>query len=467
MHSAGSSEPLLDRLVSTALEGAAGDSAGLVGANSAIPVSWAGDYARVRELAEGRLVRALAEGVPSEVESGTRVLGVASGFIAAYPIATSREPAVLFVTARRARPGPRVMLLLRALAAAIERRLAMPLRDDATDPPRCGVTITDARKGNRVVYADRGFSRVTGYPVNAVRGRNLRFLQGPDRDQPGRWRLNGALARGEACTVTLRNHRLDGSSFDNRVELTPVHDEGGRITHNVAVMFDLTDRVQSASIIGGGAVGCVHTLEMSPVGKLVVDRATQRVRFANPVAAALLGQSTQQLLGRELGLPLDQGGPVYIRQGPYGNRPVEISLCEMSWGGHPALLVSLLAPCSPELVHVHQRADVTLMDETVPTVWSRRDGTIAWASRASVDLLGYSRSELLGMSTRELDAGGFADVDTWGRHWDFLRIQRAVTVESRLRRRDGWNLPVILDVHHLDRDGEELHVVYLRNPANP
>ena len=466
MQSAGLSEPLLDRLVRAALEGTGADSAGLVGPNSAIPFSWAGDYARVRELARGRLVRELADGV-SAINPGARVLRSTSGFIAAHPIATSTEPAVLFVTSGRGRSGPRAMLLLRALAAAIERRLASPVWDDTTATPSCGVTITDAHRGDRVVFADRGFHQMSGYAPSALKGHNLRFLQGPDRDQPGRWRLQGAIARGEPCTVTLSNYRRDGSSFSNRVELTPVRSDRGETTHHVGVMSDVSDRGGSAKVIGGAAVGCVHTLELSPVGKVVVDRATERVRFANPVAAALLGQRTQQLLGRPLGLPLDQAGPVYMRQGPCRDRPIELSLCDMTWGERPALLVSLLAPCSPELFHVHQHADVTLMDETVPTVWSRRDGSIAWASRASVDLLGYSRSELLGMSTRQLDAGGLADVDTWGRHWDFLRIQRAVTVESRLRRRDGWNLPVILDVHHLDHEGEELHVVYLRNAADP
>jgi PAS domain S-box-containing protein len=59
--------------------------------------------------------------------------------------------------------------------------------------------------------------RLTGYPAAELLGRNLRLLQGDDREQDGRHRLREALGRGESCRVLLRNYRKDGSLFWNEM----------------------------------------------------------------------------------------------------------------------------------------------------------------------------------------------------------------------------------------------------------
>jgi len=105
------------------------------------------------------------------------------------------------------------------------------------------VTIADARlHDNPIIYANAGFQRLTGYSVEEVLGRNCRFLQGPDTDHDTLERLRLALHQKRACTVQLLNYRKDGTSFWNRLSITPVHDASGNVTHFIGVQSDVTEQ---------------------------------------------------------------------------------------------------------------------------------------------------------------------------------------------------------------------------------
>ena len=58
-----------------------------------------------------------------------------------------------------------------------------------------GIVICDATAPDcPVVYANAAFLQLSGYPLSALLGRNLRLLQGTDKDQEGRQRLREAIA---------------------------------------------------------------------------------------------------------------------------------------------------------------------------------------------------------------------------------------------------------------------------------
>ena len=73
-------------------------------------------------------------------------------------------------------------------------------------------------------------------------GRNCRFLQGKDRDQPALQELRAALREGRGCRVVVRNYRKDGTLFWQEPSISPVRDEHGRLTHFVGVQDDVTER---------------------------------------------------------------------------------------------------------------------------------------------------------------------------------------------------------------------------------
>jgi diguanylate cyclase (GGDEF)-like protein/PAS domain S-box-containing protein len=115
----------------------------------------------------------------------------------------------------------------------------------AVDAAADGVVLSDAsRDDHPIVFVNPAFERMTGYRAAEVLGRNARFLQGDDRNQPDRNRIRRALADGLPCTALLRNYRKDGTLFWNELRLSPVRDRSGRTTHWLGWLRDVTARVR-------------------------------------------------------------------------------------------------------------------------------------------------------------------------------------------------------------------------------
>ena len=108
-----------------------------------------------------------------------------------------------------------------------------------------GVVLVDAQNPERpVIYANPGFEALTGYSASELLGRNLRLLQGEDREQDGRHRLREALGKGESCRVLLRNYRKDGTLFWNEMTILPLLDSEGRVTHFAGHHRDAGERLR-------------------------------------------------------------------------------------------------------------------------------------------------------------------------------------------------------------------------------
>ena len=86
-----------------------------------------------------------------------------------------------------------------------------------------------------VRYVNDGFERLTGYPLSAVRAKNLRLLQGPETDENAVESLREAVSIWEPVTVELRNYRRDGTPFLNRVSLVPMAGSDGAVANWVGI----------------------------------------------------------------------------------------------------------------------------------------------------------------------------------------------------------------------------------------
>jgi PAS domain S-box-containing protein len=111
------------------------------------------------------------------------------------------------------------------------------------------IVITDPNQPDApIVYANPAFESTTGYTAEEALGRNCRFLQGEDRDQPALGELRAAVSEGQQCTVVLRNYRKDGTLFWNELSVYPVRDEEGGVANFVGVQNDVTERIRAEEI---------------------------------------------------------------------------------------------------------------------------------------------------------------------------------------------------------------------------
>jgi sigma-B regulation protein RsbU (phosphoserine phosphatase) len=119
----------------------------------------------------------------------------------------------------------------------------LALKDRALSIAAEGVTIADARLPDMpLIYANTGFERLTGHAVADVLGRNCRFLQGPETEPEAAAEIRRAIRDERECVVEILNYRKDGTSFWNRLSITPVRDGAGVLTHFIGVQSDVTAR---------------------------------------------------------------------------------------------------------------------------------------------------------------------------------------------------------------------------------
>ncbi|WP_148714457.1 EAL domain-containing protein [Chitinolyticbacter meiyuanensis] len=154
------------------------------------------------------------------------------------------------------------------------------IRNKAIDAGASGILVTDLLHPEQpIVYVNQAFERITGYSKEAVLGRNCRFLQGRDRDQPDLVFIRRAVAQGTEGKALLRNYRKDGSMFWNALHVLPAPDAQGRITHYVGVIDDVT-----ASKLDGAQAAhhaCYDVRTGLPNRNLLLDRLSQAALQSN------------------------------------------------------------------------------------------------------------------------------------------------------------------------------------------
>ena len=147
-----------------------------------------------------------------------------------WNVAVSRGEHVMYATARNVNERK-----------VYEEELA--LRDRSINSATNGILIADARRPDvPTVYCNAAFEKITGYAKEEVVGRNCRFLQGQDHDQPDLDAIRQAIRDGTEGRAELRNYRKDGTVFWNEFYIAPVRDSQGTLTHFIGVQTDITRR---------------------------------------------------------------------------------------------------------------------------------------------------------------------------------------------------------------------------------
>lgn len=109
------------------------------------------------------------------------------------------------------------------------------------DSLRSGVLITDPRlPDNPIIYANPGFTALTGYSTEEVLGRNCRFLQGPDTDPVMLQEIREAISNGRPFSGLLLNYRKDGMPFHNGLVIQPLFDDRGQLINFVGLQNDVS-----------------------------------------------------------------------------------------------------------------------------------------------------------------------------------------------------------------------------------
>jgi|GEM_PF-762769 len=108
-----------------------------------------------------------------------------------------------------------------------------------------------------------------------------------------------------------------------------------------------------------------------------------------------------------------------------------------------------------------QRARFTVDRATIAIFWVRRDASIADANAAACGLLGYSLDEMTRLRLPDFDPEYCEE--RWPQHWEALKGRQSISFASRLRRKDGSAIDVIISDHRLSFGGEELNCAFVQD----
>lgn len=171
-----------------------------------------------------------------------------------------------------------------------------------------GIILTDAKQpDNPIIYVNPAFETITGYAASEAIGRNCRFLQKSDRNQPALNELRTAIKEQRECHVVLRNYRQDGTPFWHELYITPIFDNFGELTHFLGIQTDITARLQALEALKEREEQYRRIVETATEGIWVLDNHNQ-TSFVNQQMAVMLGYSTDEMLGATLFSFMDAEG---------------------------------------------------------------------------------------------------------------------------------------------------------------
>jgi diguanylate cyclase (GGDEF)-like protein/PAS domain S-box-containing protein len=160
------------------------------------------------------------------------------------------------------------------------------------------VCLADARDPDLpLIYVNRAFEELTGWPAAEALGRNCRFLGGRDTDGPALEELREALAERRGCRVTLRNHRRTGEGFWNELTVTPVPGGGDAAMYFAGVLVDVSEHVGMLDDVVAAERRYRSLVEQIHAVSYIADWSVEGpLRYVSPQIEELLGFPSERWL---------------------------------------------------------------------------------------------------------------------------------------------------------------------------
>ena len=143
----------------------------------------------------------------------------------------------------------------------------------ALDVATSGVLICDATAPGRLVitYVNGAFERLFGRTRDELLGDDVAALVDQSVDAEARAALSTALREGRAHAATFALRRRDGTSFRAEMRITPARDADGAATEWIAVVDDVTERLDALDRIADAEARYRTLVEYVPAVSYVAE----------------------------------------------------------------------------------------------------------------------------------------------------------------------------------------------------
>jgi PAS domain S-box-containing protein len=192
---------------------------------------------------------------------------------------------------------------VRDITSRVQAEERMRLLESAVENTQDGILITEAKHldapGPELLYVNQAFTRITGYDLTEVLGRTPRLLQGPKTDRSQLDKIRTALQEQKPVQVELLNYRKDGSEFWVELNIVPISNKAGQVSHWVALQREITERKQAEAALIESKQQISKILESITDGFFTLDHQW-RFTYFNQKAEQILQRTRTEILGQSL-----------------------------------------------------------------------------------------------------------------------------------------------------------------------
>jgi two-component system, cell cycle sensor histidine kinase and response regulator CckA len=415
-----------------------------------------------------RLVSGLNQyGVVNNLEAQFRRKDGATltGFMSARIIEIDGEPCVLSVS-RDISDRKRMEDLLRE-SESREKERAWELSTIMESVPT-PILIAHDRDGRRIT-GNRAACELFHIPTEANLSKRAVNGTGPNHfailhddveiplgQLPLQRALHGERIKGYQMDVLFD----DGTQNTLYGNAAPLRDEQGCVRGAVAAFLDITTYTRTARELRDSEERYRTLFDESPFGVVLVDPETFEVLHFNPAACKNLGyepdefsrlhvidfavMEDQEEIKMRSEKVLHHGGVSFetihrTKQGELRN--VMVNLKTITVAGKP-MIQSIIRDIteskrSQQLLELYLYALDNAKDQIF---MSDRTSRFIYVNQAACTTLGYSRDELLGMGVSDIDPN--FPTEAWEDHWQDLKSQSGLRLETSHRSKDGKMYPI-------------------------
>ncbi len=133
-----------------------------------------------------------------------------------------------------------VLLTVRDISEQVKFETELLKLSKAVEQSPVSIVITDT--DGRIEYVNPQFESLTGYTFEEVVGENPNILKSGHQQPSFYEQLWKTISNGDTWTGELRNKKKDGSFYWEAVNISPIINDKGEITHYLAVKENITHR---------------------------------------------------------------------------------------------------------------------------------------------------------------------------------------------------------------------------------
>lgn len=321
---------------------------------------------------------------------------------------------------------------------------------------------------NHVLRVNRAVLDSLGLPREEVEGRHARDLYPDDAERF----FEDDLRVIQSGQPRLGYHEAAGDRW-LQTDKIPLRNANGEVDRLLVVASDITEVKRAREL-------AANLIEASPVGMLLVN-PKGTIALVNSLVEEvfaltrdkLIGQSVERLLpellrgvhkGRHNAFTHDptswvmgEGRELYGLRSTGERFPVQVGLSPIKTPDGDYALATIADMTASKAARRELRRSLFATENSSEAIyWVRKDGSFSYVNHAASKMLGRTQEELLSMRVSDIDPD-YPPAE-WARHWERMRRDRSMALETQHLDAEGVAHWVEMRIHFYDFEGEEFIV---------